>query len=106
MSLLDDAKSFIQKSDLMMATRHDLAAALRINGDTLRRLLRMEHGTSWTLLVAEERKRRCMEQLAKTPDMNLDRLAEITGYCDRSAVERAFRGWHGMTITQWREGAA
>ena len=106
MTLLDQAQAFIQKSDLMTVAPQDMATALNMNGDTLRRLLRMEHGTSFTLLVRAERKRRCMEQLARTPDMNLDGLAEVAGYCDRSAVERAFRGWHGMTITQWRQRVA
>jgi AraC-like DNA-binding protein len=70
---------------------------------TLKRRL-AEHGTSYSLLLDEQRRQRACELLRT--DMNVDQIAERLGYSDAANFTRAFRRWTGQSPRAFRRLAS
>lgn len=70
-----------------------VAKKLGLSARTLRRRL-SEVRSSYAELVDEVRRERALT-LASRPELDVGRLAELTGFTDASAFARAFRRWTG-----------
>jgi AraC-like DNA-binding protein len=80
------------------------ARQLAMSPATLRRHLQAE-GTGWRQLKDEWRRDRAIALLAHSP-APLAELAEQLGFCDASALARAFRHWTGSAPGAYRARAA
>lgn len=78
-----------------------LAAKLHLTTRTFRRRLQ-EQGQSYQQLL-EEARRRDSCRLLTQPELEIRRIGELLGYTDPANFTRAFRGWTGMTPSQWRQ---
>ncbi|MFT3924070.1 MAG: AraC family transcriptional regulator ligand-binding domain-containing protein [Myxococcales bacterium] len=78
-----------------------MARLLRMTPRALRRGLASE-GTSFSLLLDQERRRAASELLSE-PDCSIDELSERLGFSERSAFYRAFRRWTGQTPWRFRQ---
>ena len=70
-----------------------VARKVGISVRTLRRRLTEVH-SSYAALVDDARRERALS-LARRPELDVGRLAELTGFADASAFARAFRRWTG-----------
>lgn len=79
----------------------EIARFFSIHSRTLHRYL-ASRGTSFS-----EVKEACQfdlaRQLLESSDMKLIQIAEILGYAEKRAFNRAFRRWSGLTPTRWRD---
>ncbi len=80
-----------------------VASELGLKPRTLNRLLSKE-GTSFIRLLKDARYESA-QQLLRDPSAPILSVAWSLGYADASAFSRAFRGWSGMTPTEWRQAA-
>jgi AraC-like DNA-binding protein len=71
-----------------------VAKQLGVSGRTLRRRL-AEARTGYAQLVDEVRQRRALV-LASRGELDVTRLAELSGFADASSFARAFRRWTGQ----------
>lgn len=78
-----------------------LAEILNMTSRTLRRKLEQEGSKYSTLL--EQARRRDAIQLLDTPDLDIQKVAELLGYSDPANFTRAFRQWTGQTPSQYRQ---
>ena len=77
-----------------------LAERLHLTPRTLRRRLQ-ERGQGFQSLLEEARHRDSRHLLASS-DMEIQRISELLGFADPANFTRAFKGWMGMTPSQWR----
>lgn len=77
-----------------------VAAQLHLTTRTLRRRLQ-EQGASYQQLLMEARRRDSCQLLL---DANLDigHIGALLGYTDPANFTRAFKRWHGLTPSDWR----
>ena len=61
-----------------------------------------EEGKTFRELLSEARQE-LGRQLLSNPSTDIDEVACLLGYQDRSSFYRAFRDWEGLTPLQWRE---
>jgi AraC-like DNA-binding protein len=78
-----------------------VARALGMSERTLRRRLE-ESSTGWAQLLDEFR-RELAEHYLADPGVGLEELAHMLGYAEGGAFRRAFRRWHGISPTAWRQ---
>ena len=83
------------------ATADDIAPLLSVHSRTLHRRLRT-HGTSFQEL-ADECRFSIAKQMLECSNMELLLIAEMLGYSDTRAFQRAFKRWSGITPTSWRQ---
>ncbi|MBB4571191.1 AraC family transcriptional regulator [Rhizobium leucaenae] len=76
---------------------HDLNMSER----TLQRRI-TDEGKTFRELLSDAR-RELGRQLLSNPTTDIDEVACLLGYQDRSSFYRAFRDWEGLTPLQWRE---
>ncbi len=81
-----------------------LAERLHLTPRTLRRRLQ-ERGQGFQSLLEEARHRDSRHLLASS-DMEIQRISELLGFADPANFTRAFKGWMGMTPSQWRHQQA
>jgi AraC-like DNA-binding protein len=81
-----------------------VAAALHLSPRTLKRLLAAE-GTSFTLLVQEERRERAM-LLLRSRSLSIKDVARSVGYSNVMNFTRAFHRWTGTTPGEHRQQLA
>jgi AraC-like DNA-binding protein len=81
-------------------TPEKLASRLHLTPRTFRRRLH-EQGQSYQQLL-EEARRRDSCRLLMQPELEIRRIGELLGYTDPANFTRAFKGWTGMTPSQWR----
>jgi len=79
----------------------DVAQDIGMSERTLQRRI-TEEGKTFRELLAEAR-RELGRQLLSNPFTDIDEVACLLGYQDRSSIYRAFRDWEGLTPSQWRE---
>ncbi|MDX2091432.1 MAG: helix-turn-helix domain-containing protein [Kofleriaceae bacterium] len=82
-------------------TGSSLARSLGMSTRTLHRRLG-ESGRTFQALVDDFRADES-ERLLLQPQRSLAEVALAVGYSDQSAWTRAFRRWHGITPSEWRE---
>jgi AraC-like DNA-binding protein len=101
MTTTDTVTSYLQTCDIGRTQRENTADALGMSSSWLGKKLKSE-GTSFTLLLDAERRRRCenLMQINKRFDGPL--LARITGYREVESARRSFVRWHGMGPLAWR----
>jgi AraC-like DNA-binding protein len=78
----------------------DIAQALHVSARTLKRQLAAE-GTSFSLLVDEERRERAMFLLG-SPALSLKDIADRLGYANLANFTRAFQRWTGQAPGEYR----
>ena len=78
----------------------DLAALLAVSSRTLHRQLK-EEGASLQALKNEVRRQRAQELLLRTK-RPVKQLAQATGFKNEKSFIRAFRGWTGLSPTEFR----
>ncbi|HEX3771512.1 MAG TPA: AraC family transcriptional regulator [Polyangiaceae bacterium] len=83
-----------------MREPHEIAEAVHLSPRTLRRRLAV-HGSSLSALVNEERRERAMT-LLRSPELTIDRIAEMLAYRSVQNFTRAFRQWTGGTPAAYR----
>lgn len=91
------------QSQKAMPRLQELAAQMGVSDQTLRRKLAAE-GVSYRTLKAEVRSVVSRQYLAR-PGMTVTELAGRAGFADTTAFTRAFRGWTGMSVSQFRQAA-
>lgn len=79
----------------------ELSQKLNMTARTLRRKLEQEGSKYSTLL--EQARRRDAVNLLDSPDLDIQKVAELLGYADPANFTRAFRNWTGQTPSQYRE---
>ncbi|KZZ22248.1 hypothetical protein A3754_20525 [Alcanivorax sp. HI0083] len=52
--------------------------------------------------MLEEARYRDSRHLLASSDMEIQRISELLGFADPANFTRAFKGWMGMTPSQWR----
>jgi AraC-like DNA-binding protein len=77
-----------------------VAAQFSMNRRRMNRKLERE-GTTYHQ-VSQEALRTFAERLMLDTDMTLGRISAVLDYSDASAFTRAFRGWRGVTPSEWR----
>jgi len=82
----------------------DLAALLAMSSRTLHRQLK-EEGASLQALKNEVRRLRAQELLLRTK-RPVKQLAQATGFKNEKSFIRAFRGWTGLSPTEFRRQSA
>lgn len=106
---LKEDKNFLRRvrttiTKLLSTTQFDIAAVandLSIGERTLQRRL-FEHGTTFSDLLSETRRERAVSLLGQ-PDQSIAEIAFLTGYSERSAFDRAFKKWTGLTPLKYRK---
>jgi AraC-like DNA-binding protein len=83
-----------------LPTLEELACEQGVTGQTLRRWLIAE-GVSYRSLKAEVRSLVAQQHLCR-PDATLSEVASRAGFAETSAFTRAFRGWTGMNVSEFR----
>ena len=83
-----------------VSTARELAKALHVSERSIHRHL-AEEGTSLQKLKDDVHRERAFELLART-DLPLKQLAVEVGYRNVKSFARAFRGWTGMSPTDYR----
>lgn len=101
MNITDRARQFLQQADLFQIAPEHLEDHLGMTHRSLRRWLQ-QCGTTYRELVAEERKRRAAIALEQNPGMGFIELADVCGYQDHVSMQRVFKQWFGVTLTEWR----
>ena len=80
-----------------------LALAAKDLGLSARTLQRKLAATSVSFRqIRDAAARSVAEQLLRDPERTVEEIAERVGYTSRSAFERAFTRWTGVTPAQWR----
>lgn len=80
----------------------EIAAAMELNPQTLRRRLKGE-GTSFHTIKAQFRRDLAIHHLGNA-ELSIEAIAEKAGYSEPSAFIRAFKSWTGFTPLQFRKG--
>lgn len=78
-----------------------VAQDLNMSERTLQRRI-TDEGKTFRELLSEARQE-LGRQLLANPTTDIDEVACLLGYRDRSSFYRAFRDWEGLTPLQWRE---
>ncbi|MFC3681510.1 AraC family transcriptional regulator [Bacterioplanoides pacificum] len=80
--------------------REQVAQQLHMSSRTLQRKLR-DRGTSFQILLEQERQRRAKTLLAST-DQALSVISDQLGFAESSAFSRAFKRWSGLSPLEYR----
>ncbi|KRB49142.1 AraC family transcriptional regulator [Rhizobium sp. Root708] len=101
-SIGDQVKIFLKRG--LASGRPELSQVAQDLGMSERTLQRRitEEGKTFRELLAEARQERG-RQLLSNPSTDIDEVAFLLGYQDRSSFYRAFRDREGLTPSQWRE---
>lgn len=81
-----------------------IAKRLGMSARTVQRRLKAE-GDDFRAVLARTR-RAVAERHLEQDGLSVEELAFLLGYADGTALQRAFKGWTGLTIGQWRKGRA
>jgi AraC-like DNA-binding protein len=92
---------YLKSCDLARARVELFGDDLGMSVTTVERRLSSQ-GTGWLRLKIAERQRRCDEILEAVPNASASTLASVCGYSQRADFCRAFRGWHGAGLNQYR----
>lgn len=87
-----------------LPTANGVAKKLGISERTLRRRL-SEEKQSFRDILAQVRKDICEIQMAE-PNFTMTEISQQLGYSEHSAFVRAFRGWFGITPTEYKRRLA
>ncbi|NTJ62049.1 AraC family transcriptional regulator [Agrobacterium rhizogenes] len=101
-SIGDQVKVVLKRS--LASGRPELsqvAQDLNMSERTLQRRI-TDEGKTFRELLSEARQD-LGRQLLSNPTTDIDEVACLLGYQDRSSFYRAFRDWEGLTPLQWRE---
>lgn len=82
----------------------DMAESFHMSGKVLRSRL-AEEGSSYRVLIDNERKHRVEEELAANPDASCIVLAEVAGYSEHQNLTRSFPKWFGKSLSEYKRGA-
>lgn len=80
-----------------------VARRLGLTERTLRRRLKAE-GTSFSDLLRSARMEACRLYI-RSGRHSMAEIAQLLGYSEQSAFARAFRGWFGTSVSEFRDGA-
>ncbi len=80
-----------------------VAGRLGLTERTLRRRLKAE-GTSFSDLLRSARMQACQLYL-RSGLHSMAEIAQLLGYSEQSAFARAFRGWFGTSVSEFRDGS-
>lgn len=95
-------RHILRRTLLDMAELNDVAAALDIHPQTLRRRLSAE-GTTFKELKNQVRRDTALHFLGKQ-GLSIEDIAHRCGFSESSAFIRAFKGWTGLTPYSYRKG--
>lgn len=95
-------RQIIRRKLLDMPELNDVAAALDVHPQTLRRRLSSE-GTTFKELKNQVRRDTALHFLGKQ-GLSIEEIAHRAGFSESSAFIRAFKGWTGVTPYSYRKG--
>jgi len=95
-------RQILRRSLLAMPELNDVAAALDVHPQTLRRRLSAE-GTTFKDLKNQVRRDTALHFLGKR-GLSIEEIAHRAGFSESSAFIRAFKGWTGVTPYSYRKG--
>jgi AraC-like DNA-binding protein len=93
-------RALLRAGDGLSLTGERAARELGMSARTLKRKL-SQHGTSFSDLVAHERRRLATRMLRA--GASVDEIADRLGYADAQSFSRAFRRWTDMTPSAYRK---
>ena len=108
LSLLNEEQNFVRQVRAAIAQHLStaefdiatIASHLKIGERTLQRRLQ-GHGTTFSKTLFVTRREQAL-QLLDQSDQSVAEIAFLTGYSERSAFERAFKNWTGLTPMKYR----
>ena len=101
MNYTQKVKEHLARCDLSTVSLDSTASAIFASSRTLSRRL-SDEGFSFIALREEARKRRCVELLKSDPRANAEAVARDCGYSEATTAARAFRGWFGCGLREFR----
>jgi AraC-like DNA-binding protein len=101
MTTTEQVQQYLATADMHEARDWSVAKALGTSLTTMRRRLRRE-GTNFCALREAEKRRRCMELLAKDPRAGGNEIADSCGFSEKNAATRAFRQWFGCALRDYK----
>jgi len=90
-----------QSDDLARVSLITIADELSMSQSSLKRKL-ADEGNSFSLLLSRYKQSHAMEMVTSS-DTTLSDIANMLGYSDRTAFERAFKDWFGISPSQIRQ---
>lgn len=95
---------FNRAADLSRLSLISVAEELAMSQSSLKRKL-ADEDSSFSFLLARFKQSRSMEMVTSSK-LTLSQIADALGYADRTAFERAFKDWFGVTPSQIRQQAS
>jgi len=90
-----------QSDDLSRVSLITIADELAMSQSSLKRKL-ADEGNSFSILISRYKQSHAMDMVTSS-DIILSDIANILGYSDRTAFERAFKDWFGISPSQIRQ---
>ncbi|MEQ3722696.1 AraC family transcriptional regulator ligand-binding domain-containing protein [Alcanivorax sp.] len=100
-STVDQVKSFLLSHPPGSVSEDDIANALFISSRTLARRL-CEHGTSFKKISESIYSELAIKQLSEQ-NVSIESIALTLGYYDAASFRKAFKRWHGVTPSEYRD---
>jgi AraC family transcriptional regulator of adaptative response / methylphosphotriester-DNA alkyltransferase methyltransferase len=101
--LVQQATTYVDGRVAEALSLDECARALYVSPRQLQRAL-ADHGTTWRRLVLEARMRLAAQHLADR-HWTVRRVARSVGYTEPGQFAKAFRRSHGVTPSEYRQGA-
>ena len=102
MTTAETLATILRDADLSRVRAYIIADHMGISETTFRRQLQSE-GTTYTLLLEAERKRRCSELMAEKGRRAYGKVvAAEVGYKECNSLYRAYKRWHGLCFQDAR----
>lgn len=99
--IADQVREYLKTTDLARVRAWNCAAELRQSESTFRRRLR-EEGTGYSILLADEKRRRALDLLAVNPRADTHLMAKKCGIRHRNNGGRAFKHLFGVTMREFK----
>ena len=100
--IIKKVKAAMREMPFNRISLESICDKLHISSRSLRRHLQ-DNGSSFTVLLENERKRIAEHKLNKN-DVTVEKLAEQLGYQSAASFSRAFKRWYGVSPIQFRQG--
>lgn len=88
-------------NDFMSAPVEKIARKLRLSSRSLQRGL-MHEGTTCTALQNRSKARNAA-RLLESPELSVEDVSDLMGFCDRRSFTRAFKRWTGLSPSAFRK---